>query len=95
MSLGLAWPASLLGLGSGAAAQMLFPLKHAWLAGAVALLWSILGLLLLSAGPGADESLPPRAQVERWTTAGQFGHAFVTAALGLAGFWLGAAVTPA
>ena len=91
VSLRLGWPASLLGLGGGALAQALLPLKHAWLAGAVAVLWALLAVLLLAPGPAADAGLPPRAQVERWGTAGQFGHAFLTAALGLAGLWLGAA----
>ena len=95
VSLRLSWPAFVLGLAGGAGAQALLPIRDAWLAGAVAAIWLVLALVLLPRGPDADGSLPRRAQVERWSTAGQFGHAFLTAALGLAGFWLGAAVTPA
>ena len=86
------WTALAVGAVGGFAAQALLPLQDSWLAAAAAGAAAGVASLLLPIGqPQGDVAgLPPRTQVERWATPAQFGHAFATAALALAGFAAGA-----
>ena len=91
----LGWPMAAFGFAAGFGLQALLPLEDWWLALATALGCASVGALLLSTDPDAPTDLPPKAQVERWGTAAQFGHAFAVSALALAGLGLGAGLATA
>jgi hypothetical protein len=85
----LSWKGLAVGLVGGFVMQMLLPLHQAWLPAVVAAACAGLAIVLLPVGPEPDAALPVGAQVERWSTAAQFGRAFATAAFSLGGLSVG------